>query len=136
MRNPWRIGLACGILGLAGLPAYPEEKPAANAVPTEVRYNRDIRPILSNRCFKCHGPDLKKAGLDLQTRESSTNQLKSGNIPVVPGKSAESQLIERVSSPDEHYRMPPQRKGERLTTEQIDKLRAWIDQGAKWEEHW
>jgi hypothetical protein len=136
----WRSVLAWSMVALLGgisVKTLAEEK-NAYAPPTDavIHFNRDIRPIFSNRCFKCHGPDLKKAGLDLQSRESSTNQLKSGNIPVVPGKSAESQLIERVSSPDEHYRMPPQRKGERLTTEQIDKLRAWIDQGAKWEEHW
>jgi hypothetical protein len=103
---------------------------------TQVDFNRDIRPIFSSRCLKCHGPDLKKAGLDLQNRETAFKRLKSGNFAIVPGKSAESALIERVSSPDEDMRMPPKGKGEPLTSVQIGKLRAWIDQGAKWEEHW
>jgi hypothetical protein len=101
-----------------------------------VDFNHEIRPILSNRCFKCHGPDLKKAGLDLQNRQSATRQLKSGNFAIVPGKSAQSELIQRVSSPDEDIRMPPKGKAEPLTPAQVAKLRAWIDQGAKWEEHW
>jgi mono/diheme cytochrome c family protein len=110
----------------------------SNPKPNQVKvdFNHDIRSILSSRCFKCHGPDLKKAGLDLQSRETATRQLKSGDYAVVPGKSAESALIERVSSPDDDIRMPPKGKAERLTPDQIAKLRAWIDQGAKWEEHW
>jgi hypothetical protein len=105
-------------------------------ITTAVDFNRDIRPILSNRCFKCHGPDLKKAGLNFQNKETATKPLKSGNVAIIPGKSSESALIQRVSSPDEDLRMPPKDKGERLTPAQIAKLRAWIDQGAKWEEHW
>src|SRR5262245_31942691 len=109
------------------------ESPAANS---DIRFNRDIRPILSENCFKCHGPDLKKAGLNLQNKESAFKELKSGAIPVVPGKSAASELIRRISSLDEKERMPPKSKGERLKPEQIAKLRTWIDQGASWEEHW
>jgi Protein of unknown function (DUF1553)/Protein of unknown function (DUF1549)/Planctomycete cytochrome C len=132
MRIPWRIGLC--ILGLVGLlaPVSSEEKPATG----EVRYNRDIRPILSNRCFKCHGPDLKKAGLDLQTRDSATRELKSGMKAIVPGNAAASHIIERVLSIDDKQRMPPKGKGEPLSPQQVAMLKAWIDQGAKWEEHW
>jgi hypothetical protein len=126
---------AIAFLGSAPLQTRAEGKDVS-APAAGIRFNRDIRPIFSNRCFKCHGPDLKRAGLDLQSRESAIGPVKSGNIPVVPGKSAESQLIERVSSADEDFRMPPKGKGDRLTAEQIDKLRAWIDQGAHWEEHW
>src|SRR5437879_4324406 len=79
----------------------------------EIRFNRDIRPILSNRCFKCHGPDLKKGGLDLQNRDTALKQLKSGGLAIVPGKSAESLLIQRVTAEDMTERMPP--KGEPLT---------------------
>lgn len=104
------------------------------SVATEVRYNRDIRPILSNRCFKCHGPDLKKGGLDLQTRDGATKELKSGHVAIVPGKSDESELIRRILADDPAERMPP--KSPPLPAEQSAKLRAWIDQGAKYEEHW
>src|SRR5262249_34986016 len=99
----------------------------------EIRFNRDIRPILSNRCFKCHGPDLKKAGLELQSRDSVHKKLKPGVAAIAPGKSADSELIARVTA-DNRERMPP--KGDPLTPEQIATLKKWIDQGAVYEEHW
>jgi mono/diheme cytochrome c family protein len=99
----------------------------------EVRYNRDIRPILSNHCFKCHGPDLKKSGLDLQTRDTALKPAKSGEPAIVPGNAAASHLIQRVLAEDSD-RMPP--RGEPLKPQQIATLRAWIDQGAHYEEHW
>ena len=109
----------------------------ASAVqPAEVHFSRDIRPILAARCFKCHGPDQKRGGLDLQNKESAFRPLKSGSIALVPGKSAESELLRRVGADDENERMPPQGKGDRLAPEQIAKLRLWIDQGAQWQEHW
>jgi hypothetical protein len=104
--------------------------------PPEIHFSRDIRPILSKNCFKCHGPDLKKAGLDLQEQASALKELKSGNRAIVPGSSKASQLIQRVTAADDNERMPPKGKGDRLTPDQVAKLRAWIDQGAKWEEHW
>src|SRR5438445_1627190 len=100
---------------MASNPAARAESPAANG---DIRFNRDIRPMLSENCFKCHGPDLKKAGLNLQSKESAFKELKSGNVPVVPGKSAQSELIRRISSVDENQRMPPKGKGQRLTPEQ------------------
>src|SRR5262249_2102133 len=120
-------GAPCGLRG---------ETNTVRAKPTAIDFNRDIRPILSNRCFKCHGPDLKKAGLDLQTPPAATKQLKARNFPVGPGKSAESQLIQRVSAPEEEIRMPPSGKGERLKPAEVAKLRTWIDQGAPYAEHW
>jgi hypothetical protein len=102
--------------------------------PAEIRYNRDVRPVLSNRCFKCHGTDLKRGGLNLRDRASAVKPADDGAVPVVPGKSAESELIRRVASDDPKRRMPP--KGDPLTPEQVAELRAWIDQGAKYEEHW
>jgi Protein of unknown function (DUF1549)/Protein of unknown function (DUF1553)/Planctomycete cytochrome C len=100
----------------------------------EVRFNRDIRPILSNRCFKCHGPDLKKGGLNLQNRETALKPRGKRGPAIVPGKAGESRLIERITAKDESERMPP--KGAPLTPQQISTLRSWIDQGAKYEEHW
>jgi cytochrome c553 len=99
---------------------------------TEVHFNQDIRPIFSSRCFKCHGTDLQKGGLDLQTFQTATKKLDDGGPAFVPGDSAKSTLIQRVSATER--RMPP--KGDPLTPEQIAKLTAWIDQGAKYEEHW
>ena len=99
----------------------------------DVSYNRDVRPILSNRCFKCHGSDFKKGGLDLRDRTTALANLTSGAKAIVAGKSADSEMIHRVSAADDR-RMPP--KGDPLTPEQIATLKAWIDQGAKYEDHW
>ncbi len=99
----------------------------------EVRFNRDIRPILSNNCFYCHGPDPKhrEADLRLDTSEGALA------MAIVPGKPDESPLIERVSSLDPDALMPPPAsKKAKLSTEQIATLRRWIEQGAKYEGHW
>ncbi len=114
------VGLVC---------AWPGSARAAD----EIRFNRDVRPILSNRCFKCHGPDLKKSGLDLQTRDTALKPAKSGSPAIVPGNAAASHLVERIIA-EGSDRMPP--RGDPLTPQQIATLRAWIDQGARYEEHW
>jgi hypothetical protein len=105
----------------------------ADEVKEQVRYNRDIRPILSNRCFKCHGPDLKKGGLDLTGHDTAVKKLKTGAIAIVPGKGHLSELIARVTA-DEGERMPP--KGDPLTPQQVETLKHWINQGAVYEDHW
>jgi hypothetical protein len=106
--------------------------PAALRADEKVDFARDIRPILSNACFKCHGPATQKSKLRLDTFEGAT---KKGAI--VPGKPGESTLLQRVTEPsDEDGRMPPPEAGERLTPEQIAKLRAWIEQGAEYTPHW
>src|SRR5437879_12794353 len=85
--------------------------PAVSFAAEKVDFGRDVRPILSNRCFKCHGPAVQKAKLRLDSREAAT---KDGAI--VPGKPGESKLIERVCEPsDEDGRMPPPEAGDRLT---------------------
>jgi mono/diheme cytochrome c family protein len=109
----------------AGDPAKP---------PAAVGYNRDVRPILSNRCFKCHGPDLKKGGLDLQTRETALKPLKTVGSAIVPGNCDDSRMLDKVQATDPSQRMPP--KGDPLTPEQIATLKVWIEQGAKYEQHW
>jgi hypothetical protein len=99
-----------------------------------ISFSRDVRPILTNTCFKCHGPDLKKGGLDLQSFATATAEAKSGEKAIVPGKHAASELVRRVQlNADDSEHMPP--KGS-LTPKQIETLKAWIDQGAKYEEHW
>jgi hypothetical protein len=107
--------------------------PAVAAVPETIRFNRDVRPILSNNCFYCHGPDPKhrEADLRLDTADGALA------MAVVPGKPDESPLIERVTSHDDDTRMPPpaSKKG-KLTEEQVAILRRWIEQGAKYEGHW
>ncbi len=98
-----------------------------------VDFNRDVRPILSENCFKCHGPDEKerKANLRLDDRDASLK-----HEVFVPGKAGDSDLIFRVAARDEKRRMPPAKTGKILTPKQIDTLKRWIDQGAKYSMHW
>src|SRR5688500_9764261 len=82
----------------------------------DVRYGRDVRPLLAGHCFKCHGPDLKKGGLDLQSRDGAVQPRGRKGPAVVPGKSADSPLLARVAEKEPSERMPP--KGDPLTAEQ------------------
>lgn len=102
-------------------------------------YNFDVRPILAENCFGCHGPDLKanKADLRLDTYEGATAKLKeSEGYAIVPGKPDESELIRRVHSTDPSEVMPEAESGKKLTDAQKDVLRRWIAAGALYEKHW
>lgn len=103
-----------------------------------VDFNRDIRPILSNTCFKCHGFDEAKrqAGLRLDTAEGSVLKLESGASAVVPGKPAESEILKRLTATDPGEKMPPAETGKTVTPQQIELIRKWIEQGAKYQGHW
>jgi hypothetical protein len=100
-----------------------------------VDFGRDILPILSDNCFRCHGPDAgaRKAGLRLDTQDGALRRAKS---VIVPGKSAASELVRRISSTDPDERMPPPKSNRKLTTGQVELLRRWIDEGAHWGKHW
>src|SRR4029079_13351859 len=100
--------------------------------------NRDIRPLLSNRCFYCHGPDEKnrKAGLRLDTFEGATKD-RGGYRAISPGKPDESELLRRVSSHEPFEVMPPpQAKKPAVNAQEAELLRRWIAQGSKYEGHW
>ncbi len=99
-----------------------------------VDFDRQVRPILSDNCFACHGPDEKQRMMELHfdTKEGAFG--KAGVI--VPGDSAHSKMYLRVSNPNEALRMPPVSSGRKLTPTQIETIKAWIDSGAKWETHW
>lgn len=101
----------------------------------EIRFNRDVRPILSDNCFYCHGPDEKtqEADLRLDTFEGATRDL-GGYAAIVPGKPDESELIFRVH--DKEDIMPPESSKRILTDTQKGVLRRWIEQGAEYEPHW
>src|SRR4051812_1471306 len=87
-------------------------------------FQHDIRPILSGRCFKCHGPGTQEAGIRLDLRDKATKRK-----IIVPGNPDASRVIQRVTAHDEDERMPPPDAGDRLTADQVAKLRAWIQQG-------
>jgi hypothetical protein len=128
---PRAIGLAFLSLSWIGFAAAgPEQKP--------VDYNRDIRPILSNVCYKCHGPDAqhREAGLRLDVKAAAFAQLESGARAIVPGDLKESQLVYRITAHDADERMPPPSSGRTLTAKQIALLTAWVAQGAVWKPHW
>ncbi len=103
-----------------------------------IDFNKDVRPILSNRCLACHGPDEAKqeGGLRLDLEEIATKVLESGETAVVPGNSATSELMARITSNDESTRMPPAHFAKPLTEAEVSTLRRWIDQGAKFATHW
>ena len=104
-----------------------------------VEYNRDIRPILADNCFNCHGQDAgsRKGRLRLDVREDALRGGKSGLAAVVPGKPDESELLLRAASPHDDEMMPPADSSrERLKPNQIEKLRSWIAQGAEYQAHW
>ncbi len=109
---------------------------ARAATPQEVRFNRDIRPIMSDTCFKCHGPGTRKAGLRLDLRDKALKQTESGATPIVPGKPDESEVVRRVLSTDQDEIMPPPGSHKTLTAEQKALIRLWVAQGAPYEKHW
>ncbi len=111
---------------------------AASAEPPLVSFNRDIRPILTDNCYACHGPDKNKreAGLRLDKPDGATAELESGATAIVPGDIAKSELVRRITSSDEHERMPPPEHPKRLTPKQIELLTAWVAQGGEYEPHW
>jgi hypothetical protein len=103
----------------------------------QVTFNRDVRPILSDACFQCHGPDeqQRKGGLRLDQSEGALQGGESGPA-IVPGRPADSLVWQRIISGDPDIHMPPPETGRTLTAKQQETLRQWIEQGAAWEGHW
>ncbi|MBA3438786.1 MAG: DUF1553 domain-containing protein [Pyrinomonadaceae bacterium] len=103
-----------------------------------ISFNRDIRPIFSDTCFQCHGPDkgTRMAGLRLDIREEATKKTKSGVIPITPGKPEESEIIRRIFANDAAEVMPPVSAHKVLTLAQKETIKRWVAEGAKYEGHW
>ncbi|MCC6587075.1 MAG: DUF1553 domain-containing protein [Bryobacterales bacterium] len=110
---------------------------AAVAADRPVEFNRDIRPILSDKCFLCHGPDAKTRNVPLRLDVETTAKADlGGRRAIVEGNPAQSTLIHRVTAEKPALRMPPVHTGMKLTDAEVARLRAWIEQGAKWQQHW
>lgn len=130
---PLLLALVCC---LAILPMASAE-PGRRAAQTELNYNLDIRPILADNCYACHGPDEKarQAELRLDTKAGAFSE-PSGYPIIVPGNPDESELYRRITADDDNYRMPPADFNKTLTPTQVEMLAQWIRNGATWEEHW
>src|SRR4249920_3493224 len=100
-----------------------------------VEFNRDVRPILSDKCLRCHGTDATAKGIPLRldSEAAATADLGDGRRAIVPGDTASSQVIRRITATDEALRMPPVYSDLKLTPQEIETLRLWIAQGAKWQ---
>jgi hypothetical protein len=103
-----------------------------------VDFQRDVRPILADNCFKCHGPDAgaRKAKLRLDARAHALQGGRSKKPAVVPGKPEASELVRRLTSTDETEMMPPPDSGKKLTPRQVELLRKWVAAGANYQQHW
>src|SRR5215831_2951749 len=101
-------------------------------------FDRDIRPILAENCYPCHGPDQnkRKAKLRLDRQEDAFKALPNGDFAIVPKNVTRSKVVERISAKDLDEVMPPAKSGKKLTTEQIALLVRWISHGATWQDHW
>jgi hypothetical protein len=133
-RIPASVALALYLGFPIGTPAW------ANSVTNIERldFNRQIRPILSEHCYACHGPDerKRKAGLRLDLADEAFKELKSGHHALVPGDLARSALVERITSTDPDEVMPPPKHNKPLSPDQVALLKRWVREGAVWKKHW
>ena len=113
--------------------------PSLSASEASVEFNRDIRPIFSDKCYTCHGPDSanRKTKLRFDVESGAKIELAKGRLAIAPGDPSKSEVYRRVSSDDKTIRMPPAYMDrEKLTDREIDLIRRWIEQGAVWQRHW
>jgi len=122
---------------LAALVCLPAGQ-STHAADSSLDFNRDVRPILSDRCFACHGPDAedRQAGLRLDDRGVAIAALASGGTAIVPGKPAASEMLARVASTDPDVVMPPPHVNKPVTPAEAEVLRRWIAEGAEYRGHW
>ncbi|MEX2304401.1 MAG: DUF1553 domain-containing protein [Bryobacterales bacterium] len=130
------IALAAAGLCLVAVPL--RMAAADQPLPETVEFNRDIRPILSDKCFTCHGPDEanRQTALRFDTRDGAFAQLPGGGFAIVAGEPQKSELLRRITAENEVLRMPPVYSGRTLTTREKALFERWIAQGAEWQGHW
>ncbi len=106
--------------------------------PAPIGFDREIRPLLSDACFRCHGPDdaARQAELRLDQKEPAFRPADSGKTPVVPGRPELSEVYRRLTTDDPDQRMPPPDAPRQLNSREVEIIRAWIEQGASWSDHW
>ena len=128
----WMVALATGF----NLPSAPAASKSSGSSGPD--FAREIRPILSDNCFACHGPDDKsrKGKLRFDVHEEALKPAKSGERAIIPGEPDQSELIKRINTTDEDDLMPPPESGKKLTQTQKELLKRWIAEGAEWQSHW
>ena len=137
------VCVVASLLCLAAF-AYPPAGAVQNTdLPTapsarRIDFSRDIRPILSDKCFACHGPDApnNKSPLRFDTEAHAFADLGEGRRAIVRGHPEQSELVRRITAEDESLRMPPLYSTHKLTKQEIERLTEWIAQGARWQQHW
>jgi hypothetical protein len=144
----WILASVCVVSLSIWYPRPPEPMTPVDVTPiatlpldaqsNRVDYNRDILPILSSKCFNCHGPDAnaRKSGVRLDLREAAVKPTKSGDVPIKPGHADQSEAMRRILSDDDSERMPPAKTGKSLTPHEMDLVKRWIDEGAEYAPHW
>ena len=128
------VAAACLLLTLTLSARTTGRAQQASASAPPLSFNRDIRPILSNNCFACHGPDEKQRETKFHFDTRDAMFLEEGVI--VPGSAAKSLLVKKINEPNPEDRMPPPDSGHALTDKQKALLTRWIDEGAEWDSHW
>ncbi len=134
-----RLRIALALIGVAVFSASDQGRAAdaANSEAEAIDFSQDVRPILSEHCFACHGPDAKtrKADLRLDVKEDAFRE-RDGYAVIVPGDLDASELLYRITTDDKLDKMPPSEGEKHLSEEQVQILQRWVEQGAPWEEHW
>lgn len=132
--RPWRHLLLLVALSAANMVCVA----SASAQDKAIDFNRDVRGVLSDNCFKCHGfdPKTREANLRLDMREGATAKLENGKTAIVPGDLKASELVRRITSDDPKVKMPPPSSNKSLKPKQIETLKQWVAEGAEYKEHW
>ena len=136
-RNSLFFGLILILIG-ACKPGLPDDVAEAYAAIGEVDFNLDITPLLSDRCYHCHGAagEQRKAGLRLDSREGLFSANKNGDHAFAGGKPGKSEAILRILSDDPEIQMPPPESNRFLSAREKALLIKWVEDGAEWKEHW
>lgn len=136
IRPRYKLSILVLLAGVVAL-GYWSETPT-HSQSGKIDFNRDIRPILADKCFACHGPDAaaRKSKLRLDTEAAAKAELSRNRFAIKPGQPEHSELIHRINATDELERMPPASTGRTLTPREISLLTEWIKQGAPWQTHW
>ncbi|MEX0614212.1 MAG: PSD1 and planctomycete cytochrome C domain-containing protein [Pirellulales bacterium] len=136
MWKHWTISI--GLCAVATLVVRAEDRTSQSADATKrVDFNRDIRPILSDKCFACHGPNAASREADLRLDiEALAKADRGGYAAIVPGSLEKSEVVRRINSADESERMPPAESGKQLAQQEIARLNQWVAEGAPWSLAW